>query len=162
MCVFIYTDVCYSICFIRSQSYVFSIICSQFQQWDLFKLWILQYNTLLLAHKTQFLCLHCSSWYWCHCSKIANDNAVDKDALLITNFGLWICFYSSDCKLVEDRVPIGCIHGLQIWECMMTSSNGNIFCVTGPLCGEFTGHRLIPRRKASDAELWCFLWSVSE
>ena len=27
---------------------------------------------------------------------------------------------------------------------MMTSSNGNIFCVTGPLCGEFTGHRWIP------------------
>ena len=24
---------------------------------------------------------------------------------------------------------------------MMTSSNGNIFHVTGPLCGEFTGHR---------------------
>ena len=23
-------------------------------------------------------------------------------------------------------------------KCMMTSSNGNIFCVTGPLCGEFT------------------------
>ena len=42
-------------------------------------------------------------------------------------------------------------------ECMMTSSNGNIFRVTGPLCGEFTGHRGIPRTKASDAELWCFL-----
>ena len=28
---------------------------------------------------------------------------------------------------------------------MMTSSNGNIFRVTGPLCGEFTGHRRIPR-----------------
>ena len=42
---------------------------------------------------------------------------------------------------------------------MMTSSNGNIFRVTGPLCGEFTGHRLIPLTKASDAELWCFLWS---
>ena len=26
---------------------------------------------------------------------------------------------------------------------MMTSSNGNIFRVTGHLCGEFTGHRLI-------------------
>ena len=25
--------------------------------------------------------------------------------------------------------------------CMMASSNGNIFRVTGPLCGEFTGHR---------------------
>ena len=40
--------------------------------------------------------------------------------------------------------------------CMMTSSNGNIFRVTGPLCREFTGHRWIPRTKASDAELWCF------
>ena len=39
---------------------------------------------------------------------------------------------------------------------MMTSSNENIFCSTGPLCGEFTGHRWIPRTKASDAELWYF------
>ena len=39
---------------------------------------------------------------------------------------------------------------------MMTSSNGNIFRVTGPLCRDFTGHRWIPRTKASDAELWCF------
>ena len=44
---------------------------------------------------------------------------------------------------------------------MMTSSNGNIFRVTGPLCGEFAGHRWIPLTKASDAELWCFL-SVPE
>ena len=39
---------------------------------------------------------------------------------------------------------------------MMTSSNGNIFRVTGPLCGEFTVHRCIPLTGASDAELWCF------
>ena len=45
---------------------------------------------------------------------------------------------------------------------MMTSSNGNILRVTGPLCGEFTGPRWIPRTKASDAELWCFLWSAPE
>ena len=44
----------------------------------------------------------------------------------------------------------------------MTSSNANIFRVTGHLCGEFTGHRWIPRTKASDTELWCFLWSASE
>ena len=43
---------------------------------------------------------------------------------------------------------------------MMMSSNGNIFRVTGPFCGEFTGHRRIPLTKASDAELWCFLWSA--
>ena len=45
---------------------------------------------------------------------------------------------------------------------MMTSSNGNIFRVTGHLCGEFTGPRWIPHTKASDAELWCFLWSASD
>ena len=45
---------------------------------------------------------------------------------------------------------------------MMTSSNENICRVTGHLCGEFTGHRWIPRTKASDGELWCFLWSASE
>ena len=38
----------------------------------------------------------------------------------------------------------------------MTSSSGNIFRVTGHLCGEFTGPRWISRTKASDAELWCF------
>ena len=40
----------------------------------------------------------------------------------------------------------------------MTSSNGNMFRVTGPLWGEFTGHRWIPLTKASDAERWCFRW----
>ena len=45
---------------------------------------------------------------------------------------------------------------------MMTSSNGDIFGVIGLLCGEFTGPRWIPLTKASDAELWCFLWSAPE
>ena len=35
--------------------------------------------------------------------------------------------------------------------------NGNIFRITGHLCGELTGHRWIPRTKASDAE---FLFSL--
>ena len=45
---------------------------------------------------------------------------------------------------------------------MMTSSNGNIFHITGHLCGEFIGSRWLPCTKASDAVLWCFLWSASE
>ena len=45
---------------------------------------------------------------------------------------------------------------------MMTSSNGNIFRVTDPLCGKFTGHLWILLTKASDAKLWCFLWSTPE
>ena len=59
----------------------------------------------------------------------------------------------------------------QFWLCsgtlwyvcrvMMTSPNGNIFCVTGPLWGK---HRspVDSLTKASDAELWRFLWSVPE
>ena len=42
-------------------------------------------------------------------------------------------------------------------DTMMTSSNGNIFRVTGALRGELIGHRWILHTKASDAELWCFL-----
>ena len=34
--------------------------------------------------------------------------------------------------------------------------------VTGPLWGESTGYRWMPLTKASDAELWCFLWSAPE
>ena len=47
------------------------------------------------------------------------------------------------------------VYGLYkiLWN-MMTSSNGNIFRVTGPLCGEFTGHRWIPHTEASDADLF--------
>ena len=45
---------------------------------------------------------------------------------------------------------------------MMMSSIGNIFRVTGYLCGEFPGHRRIPHTKASDTELWYFLWSAPE
>ena len=41
---------------------------------------------------------------------------------------------------------------------MMTSSNGNIFHVTGPLCREFTSHWWILLTRSSDTELWCFLW----
>ena len=38
----------------------------------------------------------------------------------------------------------------------MTSSNGIIFRVVGPLWEESTGHRWIPLTKASHAELWRF------
>ena len=38
----------------------------------------------------------------------------------------------------------------------------NTFRVAGSLWGEFTGDRWIPLTEASDAELWCFLWSAIE
>ena len=65
-------------------------------------------------------------------------------------------------NLAIREVPVShaCIYHCP-FDIMMTSSNGNIFRVTGHLCGEFTGPRWIPHTKASDAELWCFLWSAS-
>ena len=73
-------------------------------------------------------------------------------------------FYALQCSM---RYMQTCDHYLDFYFdavslSMMTSSNGNIFRITGHLCGEFTGPRWIPRTKASDAELWCFLWSASE
>ena len=61
---------------------------------------------------------------------------------------------------VPSLVVLNCVGRAERYI-MMTSSNRNIFRVTGPLCGEFTGHRWIPLTKASDAELWCFLWPAS-
>ena len=60
------------------------------------------------------------------------------------------------------------------WGSMRTDFPLNVMCiivniikwklsyVTGPLWGESTGDRWIPLIKASDAELWCFLWSAPE
>ena len=45
---------------------------------------------------------------------------------------------------------------------MMTPSNRNIFRVTGPLWGESTGHLWFLLTKASDGEIWYFLWSAPE
>ena len=45
---------------------------------------------------------------------------------------------------------------------MLTSSSGNIFRVIGHLCGEFTGHRWISRKKARDEEYPCYTdWIIS-
>ena len=51
-----------------------------------------------------------------------------------------------------------------IWELIYSWwRHQNIFRVTGPLCVRgATSHRWIPLTKASDAELWCFLWSAPE
>ena len=90
-------------------------------------------------------------------------------------FFYWYLSISSKSKCLIQVLPLcfsdipyfaGSVYGTAMHVTqginMMTSSKGNIFRVTGHLCGEFTGDRWIPRTKASDAELWCFLWSASE
>ena len=72
---------------------------------------------------------------------------------MVLYFNLFTCYISKHYTHV----------GLQLISVsMMTSSNGNTFLVTGPLCGEFTGDRWIPLTKANDAELWCFLCDAGD
>ena len=51
---------------------------------------------------------------------------------------------------IEPQNAFVCKHDLISIPKMVTSSNGNIFRVTGPSRGEFT------------VGLWCFLWSAPE
>ena len=103
--------------------------------------------------------LHFISW---HGSDVGPNLA---DQVTFANYGP--CGWSRDVapkRNTKDRLSIW--PWIKVYHCrhkimdVMTSSNGNIFRVTGLLCG--TSHRWIPRTKASDAELWCFLWSAPE
>ena len=67
--------------------------------------------------------------------------------------GKWFCWFLLYCGRIINSKWIPRIH-LPIL--MMMSSNGNLFRVTGPLCGEFTGHRWIPLMKGQWRGLWCF------
>ena len=74
---------------------------------------------------------------------------------------IWYLYWNWSATSFRCCCPLGCCrHRLKIaasswWRHQMET----FFRVTGHLCGEFTGPRWIPRTKASDAELWCFLWS---
>ena len=90
--------------------------------------------------KLQIYTSNLTTTFW-HCKK----NSITFEQECTTGFHMnhyWIKSYTIQC--------VGSM-------LMMTSSNGNIFRVTGHLCGEFTGPRWIPHTKASDAELWWFI-----
>ena len=61
------------------------------------------------------------------------------DTVYIRSWHRWIV--GSDLGMY---LPIHVPTVMGLYLNMMTSSNGNIFRVTGPLCGEFTGPRWIP------------------
>ena len=75
-----------------------------------------------------------------------------------------ICF--STLYIKSQYVPLFVIkllpNPLPVHIQMMTSLNGCIFRLAGPLRGESTGHRLISLTKASDEALWYFLWYAPE
>ena len=62
---------------------------------------------------------------------------------LFTHCGLWCCRRHDSSSAMTELLAL-----LNIFtETMMTSSNGNIFRATGPLCGEFTGPGEFPAQR---------------
>ena len=109
------------------------------------------------------------------CSKMSKGNGIIFKAWMVFNKTAlyhfvthWYCLMSVTVFMygVKHMTHLNLSCCMAVWVIvelpltpmfMMMSSNGNIFCITGPLCWEFTGHRWIPCTKASDAEVWCFL-----
>ena len=100
--------------------------------------------------------------YWVLCSKTHDSS----NSLVITSRWFATSRLGASASLrvvigVTQMVLFCCSHHTALW-CMMTSSDCNIFYITGPLWGESTGHHWIPITEASDSELRCFLWSAPE
>ena len=101
-----------------------------------------------------------SAWYW-----------MDKEGMSPW-WPFWYHTLNQHCNSPEDWPPKDFTKGWPIfkrvaeylseyqntwWHHQMDS-----FRITGPLWGEFTSHRWIPFKKASDMELLCFFLSVPE
>ena len=102
------------------------------------------------------------SWYVQHLSR--NDSQKMKYITIGGTFS-WFCIVTKNTLVKLSPVLVYLIvfsSGVTLSVNTMSSSNGNICRVTGPLGGGSTGHRWIPLKKASDAELWCFLWFAPE
>ena len=66
----------------------------------------------------------------------------------------WTVCSGADERKCESSALLAFTRGIRQWPVnsrhkgpvtiMTTSSSGNIFCITGPMCGEFTGHRWRP------------------
>ena len=90
-------------------------------------------------------------------------NLFRTSRVMIMNWGPWrrYILYSGSQECCLWRFIVQCYGWISANFTMMTSSNGNIFALLA-LCGDFTSYRLIPLTNASDAELWCSLWSAPE
>ena len=121
-----------------------------------------------IANNWTIVCWSCqrnliSSWYFkmfffyidIQCLYVFIPNIFAVLSNLHLNIGYMAMKLDKCVTLIGPRGRLGSV-AVPGAKTMMTSSNGNIFRVTGHLCGEFTGHRWIPRTKASDAELWFF------
>ena len=74
-------------------------------------------------------------------------SAIDSTQKAPWIWGLNICLFSDNLqKLLKNAVDLPVVSN-SVALFIMTSSNGNIFRVTGPLCGEFTGPGEFPTQR---------------
>ena len=74
-------------------------------------------------------------------------NSVYNTYIIYTFYSCWKHFHSRSRHHFWKRHDI---QYFRVWRntlFMMTSSNGNIFHVTGPMCGEFSGHGEFPSQR---------------
>ena len=62
------------------------------------------------------------------------------------------CLVSYSVRNLGSTSRLFILYGTHHCVTITTSANGNIFRVTGPFCGEFTGHQWIPRKKSVTGE----------
>ena len=79
--------------------------------------------------------------------KMLHINVVPNDMLFLYTWATFRRLWTDIPRSVLISIFFAC-HVLKRWN------------VTDPLRGEFTGHRWNPLTKASDADLWCCLWSA--
>ena len=120
--------------------------------------------TMALLIDVPCSCITCMWTIVLHVSLSGIITHVRKYVLFLNSY-IYISSYIVMC-ITKERTSLcvvcTCGVGGWGWGSKMTSSNGNIFRITGPLCGEFTSDQWIPLTKAIVLELWCFLWSVPE
>ena len=123
-----------------------------------------------VEHRSERVCLYFGEWTFSSGNGLLPDGTKPLPEPMLTyhqrgsSAFSWDEFWSNIMgkKKWVSRITTTSLQAIEICprNVMMTSSNGNIFWVTGPLCEEFPSHRWIPHTKACDSELWCILWSA--
>ena len=101
---------------------------------------------------------YCKVYFDSNLTEVGSEGPTDEKSRLAWAMDGW----QTSAKLLVGDPVRWCIYASLDCNNMMMSPNGKIFSGTGPVCGDFTGHRWIPCTKASDAELWSFLSSAPE
>ena len=79
-----------------------------------------------------------------------NASAMTKRYILQDMPQVFLCYIMSSWWILANRLSLW-RHKMEIFSALLVLCAGNL-----PVTGEF------PHTKASDAELWCFLWSTPE